>query len=365
MSRDLRFDAPIWVVLESLPMPRRPKSAPCADDDQGCDLGTTVPSMGGYRTRLGSMLIGDIEEALDGRVFSQVRGRVTLIFTSPPFPLIRKKRYGNSSGTEYVDWLRRLGPRLAEMLAPDGSLVMELGNTWVQGSPTMSTLPLEALLAFKEAAGLHLCQYVVCHNPARLPTPAAWVTVRRMRLKDSFTHVWWMARSETPKADNRRVLVPYGADMKRLLRRKKYNAGRRPSGHVISAEGFLTDHGGAIAPSVLAVDEATGRVPDALLQFTGTAWDTTYRDYCAAHALEAHPARMQQSLAAFFIQFLTEPGDLVVDPFAGSNTTGAVAETLHRRWLAVERDADYARGSLGRFQGVPVSPLPTAARVGL
>ncbi len=65
--------------------------------------------------------------------------------------------------------------------------------------------------------------------------------------------------------------------------------------------------------------------------------------------MKPHPARMPSGLAEFFINFLTDPGDLVLDPFAGSNTTGSVAERLGRRWLSIESVLDYARGSRGRF----------------
>lgn len=301
-----------------------------------------------YSTSLGRMLVGKIEDVLDdGRRTSHIRKKVNLIFTSPPFPLVKKKRYGNESGQEYLEWLTALAPRLTDLLADDGSIVVEVGNAWEQGAPVMSTLPLETLLQFKRSAKLHLCQHVICHNPARLPSPAQWVTIKRVRLKDSYTHVWWMSPSENPKADNKRVLTPYGDDMKKLLQRKSYNAGRRPSGHVISETGFFTDHGGAIASNILDPD---ARLPSALQQFTGTAWDANYRKYCAEKQVELHPARMQVELAAFFIQFLTEPGDLVLDPFAGSNTTGAAAETLGRQWLAVEANEGYAEGSKGRFE---------------
>jgi site-specific DNA-methyltransferase (cytosine-N4-specific) len=235
------------------------------------------------------------------------------------------------------------------LLSPTGSIVIEVGNAWEKGAPVMSTLPLEALLAFKKAGNLNLCQEIICHNPARLPSPAVWVNVQRIRLKDSFTHVWWMAPSETPKADNRRVLIPYGGAMKQLLKTKKYNSGPRPSGHKVSEKGFLTNHGGAISANVVDIGPDNSRVPTSLLKFSGTAWDEKYRAYCAKHDLVPHPARMQMQLAAFFIQLLTEPGDLVVDPFAGSNTTGATAEGLGRRWIAVEADSSYAEGSKGRF----------------
>jgi hypothetical protein len=303
-----------------------------------------------YATAHGRMLIAKVEDALNDRSLSKMRGKVNLILTSPPFPLVTKKQYGNETGDGYLSWLTALAPRLSELLADDGSIVLEIGNAWVKSLPVMSTLPLEALLAFKRAANLHLCQQIICHNPARLPGPAAWVNVKRIRLKDSFTHVWWMSRSTTPKADNRRVLTPYSADMRKLLKTQHYNSGRRPSGHVISERGFLTDHGGAIAPNVVDLELDKTKLPAAMLKFSGTVWDGQYRKYCEAKGLTTHPARMQVELAAFFTEFLTDPGDTVLDPFAGSNTTGAVAERLQRRWLSVEARSEYALGSYGRFE---------------
>lgn len=205
-----------------------------------------VKGVTAYSTKSGRMLVGKIEDALGTRDLAALRGKVNLIFTSPPFPLVRKKRYGNETGETYIRWLEKLAPQLTELLAKDGSIVMEIGNSWEPGVPVMSTLGLEALLAFKKSGKLHLSQQVICHNPARLPSPAQWVNVNRERLKDSFTHVWWMSKSEHPKADNRRVLLPYSSHMKGLLKSQKYNSGTRPSGHVISKRGFLKDHGGAI-----------------------------------------------------------------------------------------------------------------------
>lgn len=265
-----------------------------------------------YRTSRGTMFHARVEEALVSGQFENLKGKVNLIMTSPPFPLVRKKRYGNETGEAYIKWLATLAGPLSELLTDDGSIVIEIGNAWDPGVPVMSTLPLEALLEFKKAAGLHLCQHVICHNPARLPSPAAWVNIKRIRLKDSFTHVWWMSRSTHPKADNKAVLNPYSKDMKRLLQSKKYNAGKRPSGHVISETGFLQNHGGSIAANVLEFDDDNA-IPEALLKFSGTKWDANYRDYCARFSLQAHPARMQAMLSAFFVKFLTSPNDLVVD----------------------------------------------------
>jgi DNA modification methylase len=288
-----------------------------------------------YDTDLGAMYQGSIEDFLDSGLGRGLRGEVQLIFTSPPFPLNRKKRYGNKLGSEYLDWLGGLAKQMGDLLTDDGSFVVELGNAWEPGEPVMSTLALEALQMLQHAGDFKLCQQFVVHNPARLPSPAQWVNVERIRIKDSYTNVWWMSRVARPKADNRKVLIPYSPSMKKLLKRKSYNAGRRPSEHHIGKTSFLTDNGGAIPANVF--------------EFSNTVSTDSYRAYCKANDLKPHPARMAPDLPEFFIKFLTDEDDLVLDPFGGSNTTGAMAEHLGRRWIALEPKMEYIEGSRGRF----------------
>jgi len=288
-----------------------------------------------YSTKRGVMYWGSSELVLAEKL-SKYAGKVQLIFTSPPFPLNRKKKYGNQKGNDYVDWLCGFASTFAKLLKPDGSIVMELGNAWEPGQPVMSTLALEALLAFKKAGGFVLCQQFVSYNPAKLPTPAQWVTIERIRVKDAYTHIWWMAKTERPKASNRRVLKEYSESMLHLLASQKYNSGPRPSEHHIGEKSFLKDNGGAI--------------PSNVLQGVNTRANDQYLSFCRERGIGLHPARMPEQLPEFFINFLTTPRDLVMDPFAGSNTTGAVAERLKRRWISIEPNADYVVGSAGRFQ---------------
>jgi site-specific DNA-methyltransferase (cytosine-N4-specific) len=295
-----------------------------------------------YETALGSMYRGRLEDFLASGLAKTYAGEVQLIFTSPPFPLNRKKRYGNRKGQEYLDWLWDFAAPLSELLAPDGSIVLELGNAWEPGEPVMSTLALRALLGFLDRGNFHLCQQFVCHNPARLPSPAQWVNVERIRVKDAYTHVWWMSPSPRPKANNKNVLQEYSHAMRKLLERGSYNAGARPSQHAIGETSFLQDNGGAI--------------PSNVLTFTNTLSADPYRRYCKEQQLPVHPARMPSGLSEFFIKFLTDPKDLVFDPFAGSNTTGAAAESLDRLWLGTEPDEAYIAGSRGRFEGL-LTPL--------
>lgn len=172
-----------------------------------------------YRTRRGVMYHGDCENVLKSYPVTRRRGKVQLILTSPPFPLNRKKKYGNLTGEEYLKWLKNLAPLFRDYLTSDGSIVIELGNAWEAGKPIMSTLPLKSLMAFMEAAELNLCQEFICYNPARLPTPAQWVTVERIRVKDAFTRIWWMSPVERPKANNRNVLSEYSKSMQELINR--------------------------------------------------------------------------------------------------------------------------------------------------
>ena len=310
-----------------------------------------------YTTRLGRMYVGKTEDVLGSYPVVGRKRKVQLLFTSPPFALNTKKKYGNLQGQEYVDWLAAYAPLFREYVSDDGSIVIELGNGWEPGQPTMSTLTIEALLEFKRKADLHLCQEFICFNPARLPTPAQWVTVNRIRVKDAFTRVWWMSPSTEPKADNQRVLTQYSDSMRKLLERGTYNAGKRPSEHYIGAKSFLNDHGGAI-PSNVLIAPAAEMVKEYLTSFgsetnvlsiSNTSTNDSYQEYCRTFGITPHPARMPARLVEFFVLFLTEPGDLVLGPFAGSNTTGYVAEKFGRRWLSIELNSDYAEASKSRF----------------
>lgn len=312
-----------------------------------------------YETALGRMFAGHAEEVLTRPALKSAMGQVQLLFTSPPFPLQREKKYGNLQGDAFARWLAGFAKQFANTLTATGSIVIELGNGWNAGTPTMSTTSLKALLAFQEAAGLHLCQEFICYNPARLPTPAEWVTVRRVRVKDSFTRVWWMSPTPHPKADNRKVLTDYSPSMRKLLERGTYNGGKRPSGHHIGPKSFLSNNGGAIPPNVLVPPGSDAPFePLAVLPISNTASRNAYHRACREQNREAHPAVMPEALVEFFVQFLTDSGDVVFDPFAGSNTTGAVAEKLGRRWLAIEANPNYAEASRVRFEP---KPIPNAA----
>lgn len=261
---------------------------------------------------------------------------VNLVLTSPPFALTRKKEYGNKSADEYVQWFMSFAEHFKRILTPDGSFVLDLGGAYLPGYPIRTIYQFELLIQLCKELGFFLAQEFYHYNPSRLPAPAEWVNVRRIRVKDSVNVVWWLSKTENPKADNRRVLKPYSESMLHLLK-NGYKAKLRPSGHDISTK-FSKNNKGAIPPN--------------LLELANTESNSLYLRKCREEGLKPHPARFPTDFASFFIKFLTDPEDIVIDPFAGSNSTGYAAETLGRRWVAIEKNESYLRGSRFRFDKV-------------
>jgi len=290
-----------------------------------------------HKTDHGQILWGDSRSYL----FNVAKpGSVDLIMTSPPFGLVRKKSYGNEDADQYCDWFRPFAEGFHRVLKDEGSLVIDIGGAWIPGQPTRSLYHFKLLLMLVEEYGFHLCQEHYWWNPSKLPTPAEWVNVRRVRVKDAVNCIWWLSKTPFPKANNKRILQPYSKSMKDLLK-NGYVAKLRPSGHDISTK-FQTNNGGSVPPNLLAVanTESTSR----------------YQEYCRANNIPIHPARFPSQLPEYFIRMLTNKGDLVVDPFAGSCVTGAVAENLHRKWVCCELSEEYLQGGISRF--VPgVQPL--------
>ncbi|MDR2410110.1 MAG: site-specific DNA-methyltransferase [Bacteroidales bacterium] len=289
-----------------------------------------------YKTNYGKCFHGNIEDILRSKFFQNNKGKINLIFTSPPFPLNRKKKYGNLNGNEYIEWLTNITTSLKDYLTDDGSFVIEIGNSWEEHEPIMSTLSMETLLAIKNKGEFKLCQQFIWFNTAKLPSPVQWVNVDRIRVKDSFTTIWWMSKTAFPKANNKNVLEEYSESMKKLLKTKKYNSGLRPSEHHIGKTAFLKDNGGAIPSNVLIA--------------ANTVSTSNYLKRCKETGIIPHPARMPNFIAEFFVKFLTDEGDIVLDPFCGSNTTGEICESLKRIWLSVEINENYIIGSKLKFK---------------
>jgi len=283
-----------------------------------------------YKTEFGALFCADSLEFLRHLPDDSV----DLVITSPPYALHFKKEYGNADQQDYVAWLVPFAREIKRVIKPTGSFVLNLGGAWQPGAPVRSLYHYRTLLALIDQVGFDLAQEFFWFNPAKMPAPAEWVNVRRIRVKDSVEYIFWLVKDPMANADNRRVLQPYSEDMKRLIKRGVKQT-VRPSGHVINGT-FASDKGGSI--------------PSNLIQCGNNESNSSYIKNSKQLGNKVHPARFPAELPRFFIEFLTNPGDFVLDPFAGSNTTGYVAECLRRKWTGVEIRSDYAAESKLRFE---------------
>lgn len=285
-----------------------------------------------YITRFGKAYVGDAFDLLD----HVDENTINLVVTSPPFALQRQKEYGNLPQEEYVDWLAQFAVKVKKILTPDGSFVLDIGGGYEKGRPVRALYNYKILIKFCEEIGFRLAEEFFWFNPARLPSPIEWVNKRKIRVKDAVNTVWWFSKSDYPKANVENILVPYSKRMKKLLQNseKYYTPKERPSGHDISAA-FGKANRGAIPPN--------------LLEIPNTESNSKYLRYCKSVNAKGHPARFPTKLPEFFIRFLTDPGDLVLDIFAGSNATGEAAEENQRHWIAFEQERHYLAASAIRF----------------
>jgi len=294
-----------------------------------------------YITRQGRAIVGDafalLKELEDDSV--------DLVVTSPPFALRRQKSYGNVEETEYVAWITPFAREVFRVLKKTGSFVLDLGGAYRAGVPSRSLYNFRVLLTFCDDIGFHLAEDFYWFNPAKLPSPIEWVNKRKIRAKDSVNTIWWFSKTDFPKADARKVLAPYSERMRKLIQDPEsfYKPKKRPSGHDISA-GFGKDNGGAL--------------PSNLLTIPNTDSNSSYFWLCKEFGVVRHPARFPSEVPAFFIKMLTDEGDMVLDIFGGSNTTGFAAEALGRKWLTFDLSRDYLVASVFRFlEGRPLEAV--------
>jgi len=284
-----------------------------------------------HKTRHGCMVLGDAKEALVRKIKDKT---VDLIVTSPPFGLVRKKQYGNEDADKYIEWFKPFAEEFKRILKDEGSLIIDIGGSWIPGQPTRSLYHYKLLIMLCEEIGFYLAQDFFWWNPSKLPTPAEWVNVRRIRVKDAVNCIWWLSPTPWPKASNKRILQPYSDSMKSLLK-NGYKAKLRPSGHDISTK-FSKNNKASIPPNLIAV--------------ANTESNSHYLRYCNDNNIKPHPARFPSEIPEYFVRMLTDKGDFIIDPFAGSCVTGKVCETLRRKWMCIDLVEDYLKGGMARFE---------------
>ena len=290
-----------------------------------------------FSTDLGCALWANAED-----VFSGLGEQITLAFTSPPYPLAKQRAYGNVDQNTYIDWLLPILEPIVAHLRPGGSVVLNVGNDIFEpGSPARSLYVERLTLALHDKLGLHLMERFIWHNPSKPPGPVQWASIRRVHHNTAYEHVLWFTNEPSlVVADNRRCLREHTDKHRRFVEAGGMRQAASYSGgaYTLREGSYSAKTEGAIARNVLTIAHKDSDQQPA-------------RDFAVRNGLPEHPALMPSRLAEHFVRFLSEMGDLIVDPFGGWATTGRGAELHGRRWLVTERCREYLIAAAERFRG--------------
>ena len=284
------------------------------------------------------------------RVFSRLDEPVFLALTSPPYPLRQPRAYGNPPIEEYIDFLCGAIEPIARNLVPGGNVVLSLGDVFEPHSPAKSTYIEELTIALRRRLGLHLMNRIVWQSN-KPPGPVQWASLQRMQLNEGYEFCLWFCNDPVRCiADNRRILEPH-TEQHAALQRRGGETRRSVNGdgaHRIRPGSYGQPTPGRIARNIFAVSN-------------NCASQRAYKRRARELGLAAHGATMPLALARKLVRFLSDVGQLVADPFAGSMTTPLACEMEDRPWIATETVYDYVRGGAERFTEYPGFSCPLVA----
>lgn len=318
----------------------------CEPNRRGLNQAVAGTRLVAFSTALGMAVWGDCAE-----VFHGLSERVDLCLTSPPYALAKARAYGGPTEARYVDFILRALEPIVERMAPHGSICLNISqDTFNPRSPSRSLYCERVVLALSDKLGLHLMDRLVWLNRSKAPAPVQWASKARCQLNVCYEPIYWFAVDPSKvKADNRRVLEPHSPRQARLI---AAGGERRVQSY---SDGAYRLREGSFGKST------AGRIPRNVLDRGHRCLDADrYRADARALGLPVHGAMQPISIPDFLIRFLSEVGDLVVDPFGGRVTTGMAAERLGRRWVVAERVLDYLRAGGERFRECPGFTMPRA-----
>lgn len=307
-------------------------------------------SVVGFSTELGIAIIGACDS-----VFSKIDSPITLVVTSPPYPLASARKYGNPTEPQYVDWICKQLEPIVKLLVPGGSICLNVSNDiFLPKSPARSMYRERLVLALHDRLGLWKMDELIWENPNKPPGPIRYASIDRTQLNVGYEPVYWFTNDPSKvKSDNREVLQEHS---ERHLALIKGGGESREASYSDGA--YRIKKGSFSAPT-------KGRIPRNILRFShNCATQMAYKKAARALGLPVHGAPMPQRLAEFLIKFLSKPEELVVDPFGGSFTTASAAQRLGRRWISTDCMLEYVWGGSTRFTEEPGYKLhvPVSAR---
>lgn len=256
-----------------------------------------------------SVLHGDCLAVLTS---GKVRERsVQLAVTSPPYADQRARNYGGIHPDDYVDWFLPRAQAIQDRLAEDGSFVLNIKEKAVSGEK--HPYVLELILAMRREQGWRLVDEYCWHK--RNCYPGKWPN----RFRDSWERLLHFTISPAFKMRQEAVMVPMG-DW-RHARLRKLSDTDRTRDESRHENGFGK-----------RVENWMGRE---------MAYPTNVLHFATECGFKGHPAAFPKAIPNWFIRLFTDPGDTVMDPFAGSGTTLVAARELGRCAIGIDVDQEY------------------------
>jgi site-specific DNA-methyltransferase (cytosine-N4-specific) len=248
---------------------------------------------------------------------------VDCIVTSPPYYGLRNYgspyQYGNEeSPAAYVEVLRTLFSELRRTLTSDGTLWLNLGDSYGKGKRLLG-IPWRVALALQDD-GWILRNAIVWHKPNAMPEST------KDRLRGTYEQVFLFAKQPKYHFGLDEIRVPHApVSIARAGRARKT----------------------AYAPDGQTPGKRKETTPNSLGANPGDVWSIPTKPF-----KEAHSAVMPPELARRCVLAGSKPGGIVLDPFSGSGTTGMVAREEGRKYVGIDISAQYLDLSLNtRLQG--------------
>lgn len=253
-----------------------------------------------------TLLLGDCREQLP-RLDAD---SVDLVVTSPPYANQRAATYGGVKPDAYVEWFLPIAEELRRVLKPTGTFILNIKEPAIRGERHVHVI--ELILEMRKRGWLWTEEFVWHKKNCY---PGKWPN----RFRDSWERLYHFTMSPKFKMRQESVMVPMG-DWKesRLRNLSDTDRLRDESKH---ANGFGKK-----------VDNWIGRA---------MAYPTNVLHMATECGYKGHPAAFPKALPTWFVRLFTDPGDTVLDPFAGSGTTLLAALELGRRAIGIDTDQEY------------------------
>ena len=235
---------------------------------------------------------------------------VDLIVTSPPYAQRRKSSYGGVHADDYVEWFLGISRELLRVLKPSGSFVLNIKEHAVNGE--RHPYVLELILALRQQ-GWYWTEEYMWHK--KNSYPGKWPN----RFRDSWERLLHFNKNRRFKMNQDDVMVPMGDWTNNRLGNLSETDRIRDESKVGSGFGKK-------------IENWVGR---------DMAYPTNVLHMATECGNRSHSAAFPKSLPTWFIRLFTDPGDVVLDPFVGSGTTGIAAIELGRKAIGIEINPEF------------------------